>query len=206
MNRLYFAIVAATLLLAAPGLATGTALAGGGELVIVPGKSFGKITPATKPAGLAGLFGKKNVRTGMLQPPHGDFPEQNGAVVFEGTPKEFEVFFEDGGRRIQWVIAARENSAWRTDAGIHIGMDLAALEKVLGGPVAISSFGTDGGGTVLAGKHPALRDLIVRLSYPEDLPAEDGAKLEGGEPFQSSDPAARRANLKVSILWWDIRR
>ena len=175
--------------------------------LIVPGKSFGAITGRTTLQDLIRLYGRKNVRVGMLQPPHGDFPKQRGAVIFKNSPREIEVYFRERTNRVERVVVSRNNSAWRTKQGLRTGIGLARLERILGGPFPISSFGRDGGGSILRPRKPgAIRGLYIRLSYPEKVSQADARRMSSGKPFMSNDPAARRARLRVTVIWWDVAR
>jgi hypothetical protein len=177
------------------------------SFVIIPGKSFGPITRNTTLSGLRRIFGARNVQVAMLQPPHGDFPKQRGAVIYKGTSREVEVFFKERTNVIQWVIVGRNDSVWRTNAGIRIGISLAKLERIFGAPFQISPFGRDGGGSVLAGKDVLeAKNLILRVTYPDNMSAADGKVLSSGKPFYSDNPAARRAKLKVHVIWWEVRQ
>lgn len=201
MKRLLLAVAAVLFIAAAPAAVPANAA----NFTIVPGKSFGDIKPNMTLADLKRIYGAENVSVGMLQPPHGDFPEQRGARIFADSPSEVEVFFREGTDTIQWVIVGRLDSVWKTVDGIHTGMGLAALQESLGQPFEISPFGRDGGGSIIdAHNRDELKDLIIRLSYPENLSAADGAAIEGEKPFRSDSPAARRAGLKVIIIWWDL--
>lgn len=172
--------------------------------LIVPGKSFGAITGRTTLKDLIRIYGRKNVRVGMLQPPHGDFPKQRGAIIFRNTLQEIEVYFKERTNRVERVVVSRNNSAWRTREGLGTGVGLAQLERILGGPFQISSFGRDGGGSIMRPREPAaIRGLYIRLSYPEKVSRADALKMSSGKPFMSNDPAARRAKLKVTVIWWD---
>ncbi len=138
------------------------------SFVIIPGQRFGPITRNTTLAGLRRIFGAQNVRVGMRQPPHGDLPKQRGAVIYRGTSREVEIFFKEGTNLIQWVIVGRKGSVWRTKAGIRIGTTIRKLERIIGAPFQISSFGRDGGGSVSAGKGaPEVKELILRLTWPD---------------------------------------
>ena len=175
--------------------------------IIVPGKSFGPITRNTTLAGLRRIFGAQNVHVGMLQPPHGDLPKQRGAVIYKGTSREVEVFFKERTNLIQWVIVGRNDSVWRTKAGIRMGIGLAKLERIFGAPFQISPFGQDGGGSVITKKDMLeAKDLILRLTYPDNMSGADGKVLSSGKPFFSDNPAARRAKLTVHVIWWDVRQ
>jgi len=190
-------------------LATASVLAAAEKdnFVIVPGKSFGPIKKGTTLADLERIYGKANVRVGVEQPPHGDFQKQRAAVIFPGKPDEAAAYLVDGGNRVERVVIQKLGGRWRTQEGLRIGTGLAALEKMLGGPFPISAYGQDGGGAIGATRKSALpRHLFIRLAPDETkkLSAADEAAMN--KNFRSDTPAARRAALTVSVIWWDLRR
>lgn len=200
--RFVLAALAASMVAAAPQAPAKSTT----PYLIVPGKSFGAITGRTTLRDLMRHFGRHNVRVGMLQPPHGDFPKQRGAVIYKGTVREVEVYFREKTNRVgRVVVSRRARSAWRTKEGLRTGIGLAELERILGGPFPISSYGRDGGGSILRPRRPAaIRGLYIRLSYPEKVSRADARRMSSGKPFMSNDPAARRAKLRVTVIWWDI--
>ncbi len=201
--RLFIPVLTALLVVSAT---PATQAASEKSFLIVPGKSFGPITARTTLKDLIRIYGRRHVQVKQLQPPHGDLPKQRGAVINAGTRNEVEVYFREGSDRVQWVIVSRSRSQWRTVQGIRVGTGLAQVQKIFGKPVPVSTFGRDGGGTVQPPRnHSAGRDLILRLNWPEKLGKADGKALSTGRTFMSNHPAARRAGLRVSIIWWDIR-
>jgi hypothetical protein len=198
-----FAVVAVSFLAVSPPAQARSAT----PYLIVPGKSFGAITARTTLNDLIRIYGRKNVRVGMLQPPHGDFPKQRGAVIHEGTVRAVEVYFKERTNRVERVVVRRGSaSAWRTREGLRTGIGLAELERILGGPFPISSYGRDGGGSIVRGRNAAaIRGLYIRLSYPGKVSRADMLKMSSGKPFMSNNPAARRARLRVTVIWWDAR-
>lgn len=189
-------------------LAAAPAFAGAKDnFLIVPGKSFGPIKKGTTLSEIERIYGKANVRVGMVQPPHADFQKQRAAVLFPGTRDEAEAYLVDGAARVERVVVHKAGGRWHSKEGLRIGTGLAALEKMLGGPFPITAYGQDGGGAVGQVRNRALaRHLFIRLAPDpkKTLSAADEAAMN--KNFRSDHPAARRAGLTVSVIWWDLTR
>jgi len=170
----------------------------GKRFVIVPGKRFGPITRRTTLSDLRRIYGRKNVWVGTIRLPHADFGDRRGAIVYRGTPREVKVVFKGRNRGPEHVVIDRRNSVWRTDRGLRIGLGLAGLERLIGGPFRITGFAQDGGGAINS-QAAAVRNLYIRLQG-------DVGKYSSlmDQPFSSRHPDARRAGLKVSVIWWDV--
>jgi hypothetical protein len=198
----FIAGTSALALLATPALA-----ADKDNFLIVPGRSFGPIKKGTTLAELERIYGKANIRVGLVQPPHGDFQKQRAAVIFPGTRDEAEAYLVDGATRVERVVVHKAGGRWHTKEGLRIGTNLAALEKVLGGPFPISAYGQDGGGAVGETRKSALpRHLFIRLAPDEKKQISDADTAAMNRNFRSDSPAARRAGLTVSVIWWDVER
>lgn len=199
-----FALVAGASALAAvsaPAFANGK-----DHFLIVPGKSFGHIKKGATLASLEKSFGKANIRVGTEQPPHGDFQKQRAAVIFPGTPDEAVVLLTPKNRA-EGVYIQKAGGKWATKEGLRIGTGVAELEKMLGGPFPISAYGQDGGGAVGQVKNNALsRHLFIRLAQDEKKRITDADTAAMNKNFRSDTPAARRAGLSVSVIWWDLTR
>jgi hypothetical protein len=177
------------------------------NFLIVPGRSFGPIKKGTTLADVERIYGKANVRVGQVQPPHGDFQKQRAAVIFPGTPDEAEAYLVDGATRVERVVVHKVGGRWNTKEGLRIGTTLAALEKMLGGPFPISAYGQDGGGAVGETRKSALpRHLFIRLAPDAKKRLSDADTAAMNKNFRSDSPAARRAGLMVSVIWWDLTR
>ncbi len=204
-RRLLVAGIAVVLAsLAAPSLA-----AQKDNFIIVPGQSFGPIKKGATLAGLLRIYGKANVQVRTEQPPHADFMKQRAAVIFPGTPNEAIAFLSARGNRVESVVVVKRGGRWHTRKGLKIGLGLAEMERLYGGPFAITGFGRDGGGAIntVPANAPA-RDLYVRFAPTSKAPTSqaDSAALEAERGFRSDHPAARRAKLVVSVIWWDLAR
>lgn len=190
------------LLAAAPAFA-----AARDNFLIVPGKSFGPIKKGTTLAEIERIYGKANVRVGMVQPPHADFMKQRAAVLFPGTRNEAEAYLVDGAARVERVVVQKAGGRWHTSEGLRIGTGLAALEKMLGGPFPITAYGQDGGGAVGQVRNRALaRHLFIRLTPDPKRKLSPADEAAMNKNFRSDHPAAHRAGLTVSVIWWDVER
>jgi hypothetical protein len=202
-----FALIAAASTLAT--LAAAPAFANGADqFLIVPGKSFGHIKKGATLASIEKSFGKANVQVRTVQPPHGDLPKQRAAVIYPGTPNEATVLLAKNNRA-EAVFIERAGGKWATKEGLRVGLPAEEMEKKYGGPFAISGFGQDGGGAVNREPPKApVRELYIRFASPEGLktPDADQAVLNSEKGFRSDHPAARRAKLQVSVIWWDLTR
>jgi hypothetical protein len=202
-----FALVAAASTLATMAAAPAFA-AGKDDFVIVPGKSFGPIKKGATLARLEKIYGKANLRVRTVQPPHADLPKQRAAVIFPGTPNEAVVLLTRANRA-EGVIVEKAGGKWATKEGLRVGLAVEEMERRYGGPFAITGFGQDGGGAVNRepAKAPA-RALYIRFTsaQTEKVPDADEAVLNAEKGFRSDHPAARRAKLKVSVIWWDLTR
>lgn len=201
-----FALVAgasALVVMTAPAFANGK-----DQFLIVPGKSFGHIKKGATLASLEKEFGKANVQVRTVQPPHGDLPKQRAAVIYPGTPNEAVVLLARNNRA-EGVFIEKAGGKWATKEGLRVGLPAEEMEKMYGGPFAISGFGQDGGGAVNREppKAPA-RDLYIRFTSTQKgkVPDADEAVLNAERGFRSDHPAARRAKLQVSVIWWDLTR
>lgn len=175
------------------------------NFLIVPGSSFGPIRKSTTLADLQRIYGKANIRVGMEQPPHGDFQKQRAAVIFPGTRDEAAAYLAEGSNKIERVVITKAGGRWHTKEGLRIGTGLADLEKMLGGPFSITAYGQDGGGAIAKARNSALpRRLFLRLSPDEKKTLSDADTAAMNRNFRSNHPAARRAGLTVSVIWWDL--
>lgn len=150
--------------------------------VIVKGK--------TKPADLARLFGRKNVKYVKIGYEGGESP---GARIFFETPNQLEVMFSDDGKRITQVSINGGN--WKSAAGLRTGLTVEDLERLNGGPFNFQGFGADEAGRVAAEGAP-LRDFTIYFGF-EDV-APDALREEA--VFSSRHPALKGVKTKVHSI------
>ncbi len=203
MSRRFALLAAASALVPSPAFAAGETL-----FLIVPGKSFGAIKKGATLARIEQAYGKANVRVRTVQPPHGDLPKQRAAVIYPGAPNEAVALLTERGNRVEGIYVEKTGGKWATKEGLRVGLAVDEMERLYGGPFAITGFGRDGGGAVDRGqaKAPA-RALFIRFTPPDSVTLSDAdqAVLNAEKGFRSDDAAARRAKLTVSVIWWDLR-
>lgn len=204
ISRRFALLAAASTLAVAASPALG---AGKDDFVIVPGRKFGAIGRGATLTQIEKAYGKANVRVRTLQPPHADLPKQRAAVIFAGTPNEAVALLAERGNRVEGIYVEKAGGKWATKEGLRVGLSVEEMERLYGGPFAITGFGQDGGGAVNRepAKAPA-RDLYIRFTPGRsgEAPEADNAVLNGEKGFRSDHPAARRAKLKVSVIWWQL--
>jgi hypothetical protein len=145
-----------------------------------------------------------------------DFTEVSGddgstlmaSVLFPNDPKRrLEVLWDDDTERsgTRMIVIAGQ-STWTAQKGVHLGLPLAALEKVNGKPFKLMGFEKDGMAIVSDWNGGALGLLTdgckVGVQFKPDAKASartlDAAS--GDKEFASSDPAIRAANPTVGEI------
>lgn len=166
-----------------------------------PGHHLGRIDSTTTIDQVKGLYGPTNVAE-----TESDIP--GGAVVktltlFVGQPGEAILFHparDDEGYVDQaYLVVERPDSPWRiTGSGIGIGTDLETVERLNGRPFRLQSAEMEGVGEVTDwnGGRLAGTDYLT-FDGPGQIP-----RTSDPEQFEvlSSDPAVRKANLKVTRM------
>jgi len=150
--------------------------------VIVKGK--------TKPADLARLYGRQNVKYVKIGYEGGESP---GARIFFETPNQLEVMFSDDGRRITQISINGRN--WKSAAGLRTGLTVEDLERLNGGPFDFQGFGADEAGRINASA-PALTPYTIYFGF-EDV-APDALREEA--VFSSRHPALKGVKTKVHSI------
>lgn len=192
--RLRFFIVALFAVAAWPAAAQDA-----GDRLMVPNQRVGAILKTTKPADLPGIFGAANVRIGKIQGPEGDEPP--GAMVYEGKPDELKIYFTEDAKRIAYIVSEQKGSTWRTAAGVRIGMPLAEVEKLNGGPFVMSGFEWDLGGMLIdnpKGKLP--KGLTLAFNPTRQLPERESNQIVGDKRISSAHPIMRKAAPEVTAV------
>src|SRR5258708_38975700 len=130
------------------------------------------------------------------------------SVLFPTDPKRrLEVLWDDDTQRAgtrMFVIAGQ--STWTAQKGVHLGLPLAALEKMNGKPFKLMGFGSDGMAIVSDWNGGAL-DLLtdgckVGVQFKPDPNAPAGA-LGAAAPdkeFASNDPVVRAAKPTIGEI------
>jgi hypothetical protein len=190
MRRLRLAI-AALLVLAAPAAAQDAAdrsFEAGRVGAIVKGK--------TTPEELAKLYGADKVQYATIHAPGGG-QQDPGAFIHAETPDALELVFSEDSKRIESVTILGKN--WAGKDGLKVGANLAALERLNGGPFKFYGFGFDYGGQVIA-TGPALKGLIVFVRFVDNAGGKATDHFAGEKEFSSRDPALKGHDLEVVMI------
>jgi hypothetical protein len=153
-------------------------------------------------------FGAGNVTYRALQVP--GYDDTKGTVVFAGRPaRQIEIVWKDQKSRSRPSLVTF-GPAWRTAEGITVGADLAAVEKLNGGPFTLSGFEWDFGGTVTDWKGGTLAkqnggcQLVVRFGISYENPGKAHDAVGGSKDFSSRDPkmiAVKPAVREIAIQY-----
>ncbi|TCT06541.1 hypothetical protein [Aquabacter spiritensis] len=169
----------------------------------------GPIGRSADAAGLAQLFGAKNVKRGRI--PAAEGTTLPGTLVFPDDPRRRIdiVWHDDKARRRPEMVRVGAESIWRVavaaDRSVGIGTSLAELERLNGRPFTITGFEWDYGGYVdwnggALSRIPGGCIFGVRLRPDPDGSEEDLRAVSGDREFSSASPAMRAAAPRVESL------
>jgi hypothetical protein len=155
---------------------------------------------------LAQAFGPQNMDYTDVEGEEG--ATLKASVIFPKDPKRrLEVMWDDETRRTGTrLIVISGQSTWTAPKGLHLGLPIAALEKVNGKPFKLMGFNKDGeapvsdwnGGSLAAG----LGDCQLGLRFKADsrVSADARAAVTGEQDFMSNDPALRAVRLTLAEI------
>jgi hypothetical protein len=153
---------------------------------------------------LVQTFGAANV---VYQDVPGAEGETIKATVLFPTDRKsrLEVFWSDEKARRGPMVRVKDQSAWASSNGIHIGMALAEVEKLNGKPFKLSGFDWDYGGRALNWQGGALGKpqpggCIIGVSFvhAEDAPEANLTRVTGDNEFNSDSADMRAVEPYVS--------
>jgi hypothetical protein len=128
--------------------------------ILLPGKQAGPITANTSEQDLRHWFGASNVMRGTGS------EGMPITILFDKEPdKRIQIYWEDPNYRtkpsyIEVVAYEGWSSKWHLSNGITIGMTLAQLEELNGGPFDINGYFCDAGGVIHSWKNGKLESII----------------------------------------------
>lgn len=172
------------------------AAAGDGEWLIVPGKSFGKITKENATLeGVRALYGDQ-VREDSVFVAEGFWLP--GLIVFPDQANEIQIGYEpEQGSLPTFIRTWNEDSDWKTAEGIAVGSSLAEVENANGTGLSFLGFGWDYGGTVTEWYGGKLEGLMMTLSpATEDF----NEKFFGSKEFGTLDPDLPKDEVRVASI------
>ena len=173
-----------------------------------PGASFGPLLATSSEQDLVSAFGAGAVEPTRIPLGEGTFAP--GTLVFRNDPLQtFSVTWRDtiASRIPESVRLTGDTSRWTTTTGIGLGTPLSELERLNGGPVGITGFGWDYGGTITdwrGGKLAPLTGRMIMSVTPHDT-AADLSSVLGDSVFTSNDTAFGRLQPRVTriIVWFE---
>jgi hypothetical protein len=152
---------------------------------------------------LATAFGSQNVTWDDVDGPGGS--KLKATVLFPKDPKRrLEVLWSKPDARTDLqLVAINHQSSWTAPKGLHLGLTLAAVEKLNGKPFELSGFAKDTGGSVQSWDGGALAELPggckVSLRFEPDAKVAPDVRNDVAveKQFSSSDTAMKKAAPKV---------
>jgi len=129
------------------------------------------------------------------------------SVLYPKDPKRhLEVMWKNEPSRANTsVIAINGQSTWSGPKGLHLGMPIAAVEKLNGKPFQIAGFDQDSAGAALdwqggtLEKIPGDCKVSVRLA-PDPKASDDARKEAAGATLMSNDAAVRAVKPTVAEI------
>ena len=129
------------------------------------------------------------------------------SVLYPKDPKRhLEVMWKNESSRANTsVISINGQSTWTGPKGLHLGMPIAAVEKLNGKPFQLAGFDQDNSGAALDWQGGALEkipggcNVSVRLA-PDPKAGDDARKEAGGATLMSTDAAVRAVKPIVAEI------
>jgi hypothetical protein len=151
---------------------------------------------------IAASFGADNVKIDDIPGAEGEV--LTGTIVYPDDPnRRLQVAWQDEAMRDP-IVMVTERSGWRV-GGVKIGLSLAELEALNGGPFELLGFDWDYGGGVVDWRGGRLGEplpggcaLSVTLARDDSASDEAANKVSGDQRF-SSDSADMRAVKPVVV-------
>ncbi len=164
--------------------------------------TFGKDSSHLK---LAMTFDSKNIAFTDVDANGNKVP---ASVLFPKDPKwRLEVWWANPAARSDtYLIVINGKSDWVAPGGLHLGLNLAQLEKLNHKPFKLKGFDKDGSATVSDWDGGALASLPggcksgVSLRADAKVPADTVAALTADKEYSSADPEMRAVKPAVSEI------
>jgi hypothetical protein len=155
---------------------------------------------------LAQSFGAQNVTFADVDGDDGS--TLKASVLFPKDPKRrLEVLWDDDVTRTGTrMIVIDGQSTWTAPRGLHLGLPLAALEKLNGKPFKLVGFGKDGMAPVSDWNDGSFNTLLddcklgLRLKADPKAAADARAAVSGEKEFMSTDAAIRAVKPTVGEI------
>jgi hypothetical protein len=151
---------------------------------------------------LAQVFGPLNLTFTEVDGPQNS--KIMASVLYPKDPKRhLEVWWNNEGSRSDTsLIVINGQSIWTGPKGLHLGLPIAAVEKLNGKPFQIAGFDQDNAGSALDWQGGALDKIpggckvSVRVAA-DSKASEDARKAAAGKTLMSNDAAVRAVQPKI---------
>jgi hypothetical protein len=166
----------------------------------------GAFAKDTTHAKLVEAFGKSNVAVLEIDGDRGVKVKASVVYPDESRRRVYVVWHDEKLRRHPATIRVDFRSGWHTVHGLHVGTELAEVEKVNGKTFKLTGFDWEFGGRVSNWQGGALAKIPggceLRFGFNPWADAPDLArdKVSGEKEFLSSDPNMRASKPTVSEI------
>jgi hypothetical protein len=174
---------------------------------IIPGRSAGPVTAASREADLKLRYGAEAIRIEL-----GEGETAPGTVLFaRDSLLRAEIVWHDTVSRSRpaRLILRGSRSRWTVGPGISLGTSLQELERINGRPFTLAGFGWDYAGVITEWGGGTLDSALagVRLYLdpgPAQYESSDYSQVLGDRDYSSSLPPMQRLNPRVAQIFADF--
>jgi hypothetical protein len=154
---------------------------------------------------LAQTFGPLNLTFTEVDGPQNS--KIMASVLYPNDPKRhLEVWWtNEAARSDTSLIVINGQSTWTAPKGLHLGLPIAAIEKLNGKPFQLAGFDQDNAGAALDWQGGALDKIpggckvSVRV-VPDPKASEDARKAAAGKTLMSNDEVVRAVQPKIAEI------
>ena len=154
---------------------------------------------------LAEAVGANNIDFGSVSGQEGS--ALNASILYGNDPKRrLEVLWQNEAARSDTaLIVITGQSQWHAPKGLHLGLALAALEKLNGKPFRVSGFDQPDGSRAIDWNAGALASVPggcqigIKLK-PDSKATPEALQAAAGKEFLSSDPAVRAVKPVIAEI------
>jgi hypothetical protein len=176
-------------------------------LQIIPGRSAGPVTAASREVDLKLRYGAEAVRIEL-----GEGETTPGTVLFaRDSLMRAEIVWHDTVSRSRPArfILRGSRSKWTVGPGISLGTSLQELERINGRPFTLAGFGWDYAGAISEWGGGALDSALAGVKlylYPGQAQYESASysQVLGDRDYSSSLPPMQRLNPRVTQIYVDF--
>jgi hypothetical protein len=188
----------------------GSAASSSSPWQIIPGRSAGALTPASKEADLEKRYGATEVKRTRIELGEGETTP--GTLLFPGDSlKRAEIVWHDtlSRSRPARVILRGNQSVWKVGPGISLGTSLQELERINGRPFTLAGFGWDYAGVITEWGGGRLDSALAGVKlYLDPGPAQyesaPYSQVLGDRDYSSSLPPMQQLNPRVAQIFVDF--